>query len=104
MSNGSLTSHHPARPSRLTKKPTKAMAESNCAGATSRPILGGFRSNTPGRACRALPASLNFSQFVEGQRWWPWAREDLAVARVLVGAEPYRGEEIRSGHGECLAV
>jgi len=29
--------------------------------------------------------SLNFSQFVEGRRWRPWAREDLEEVRVFAG-------------------
>jgi len=29
--------------------------------------------------------SLNLSQFVEGRRWWPWAREDLEEVRVFAG-------------------
>src|SRR5215831_5025589 len=38
-------------------------------------------------------SSLNFSQFVEGRRWWPWAREGLKEAHVFAGDEPCTGEE-----------
>ena len=34
---------------------------------------------------RPFAQSLNLSQFVEGRRWWPWAREDLAEVRVFAG-------------------
>jgi hypothetical protein len=37
--------------------------------------------------------SLNFSQFVEGRRWWPWAREGLEEVRVFAGDEPCNGAE-----------
>jgi hypothetical protein len=37
--------------------------------------------------------SLNFSQFVEGRRWWSWAREGLKEAYVFAGDAPYTGEE-----------
>ena len=39
--------------------------------------------------------SLNLSQFVEGRKWWPWAREGLEEARVCAGHKPCIGEEIR---------
>src|SRR5215813_10596527 len=38
--------------------------------------------------------SLNLSQFVEGRRWWPWAREGREAAYVFAGDEPCTGEEI----------
>jgi hypothetical protein len=38
--------------------------------------------------------SLNFSQFVEGRRWWPWAREGIKETHVFAGDEPCIGEEI----------
>jgi hypothetical protein len=41
------------------------------------------------------PPALNFEQFVEGRRWWPWAREGLEEARVVAGDEPCNGEERR---------
>jgi hypothetical protein len=37
--------------------------------------------------------SLNLSQFVEGRRWWPWAREGREEAHVFTGDEPCTGEE-----------
>jgi len=37
--------------------------------------------------------SLNFSQFVEGRRWCPWARAGLEEVRVFAGDEPCNGEE-----------
>src|SRR5436309_8591613 len=40
------------------------------------------------------PLSLNFSQFVEGRRWCPWAREGLEKARVFASDEPCNSEEI----------
>jgi hypothetical protein len=39
-------------------------------------------------------ASLNFSQFVEGWSWGPWAREGLEEAYVFAGDPPCTGEEI----------
>ena len=39
-------------------------------------------------------SSLNFSQFVEGRRWWPWAREGREAAYVFAGDEPCTGEKI----------
>ena len=42
---------------------------------------------------RSEARSLNFSQVVEGRRWWPWAREGLSEAYVFAGAEPCTGEE-----------
>src|SRR5262245_48189621 len=41
-----------------------------------------------------VSGSLNFSQFVEGRRWWPWAREGREAAYVFAGDEPCTGEEI----------
>src|SRR5215831_2708492 len=41
-----------------------------------------------------LKGSLNLSQFVEGRRWCPWAREGLEEAHVFAGDEPGNGEEI----------
>src|SRR5215470_19568976 len=40
-----------------------------------------------------MGGSLNFSQFVEGRGWWPWAQEGLKEADVLAGDEPCAGEE-----------
>jgi hypothetical protein len=36
---------------------------------------------------------FNFSQFVEGRRWCPWAREGIEEARVFAGDEACNGEE-----------
>jgi len=36
--------------------------------------------------------SLNLEQFVEGLRWWPWAREGLEEVHVFAGDEPCTGE------------
>jgi hypothetical protein len=47
---------------------------------------------------------LNFSQFVEGRRWWPWARKGLEAARVFAGAEPCHGEEIRHASARFYAL
>jgi len=38
--------------------------------------------------------TLNFSQFVEGRSWWPWAREGRETAYVFAGDGPCAGEEI----------
>lgn len=38
--------------------------------------------------------SLNFSQFVEGRRWGPWAREGSEEAYVFAGEAPCHGGEI----------
>ena len=35
---------------------------------------------------------LNLEQFVEGRRWWPWAREGIAEVRVFAGDEPCHRE------------
>jgi hypothetical protein len=40
-----------------------------------------------------MDGPLNFSQFVEGRRWWPWAREGLKEAHVFAGDEPCTGKE-----------
>jgi hypothetical protein len=44
---------------------------------------------------KCKPQSLNLSQFVEGRRWCPWAREGLEETRVFAGYVSYNGEEIR---------
>jgi hypothetical protein len=51
----------------------------------------------PNRHCpaRGQTGTLNVSPFVEGRRWWPWAGEGLAEARICAGDEPCHGEEIR---------
>jgi hypothetical protein len=46
-----------------------------------------------GDPARVHPASLNFSQFVEGRRWWSWAREGFKGAHGFAGDEPCTGEE-----------
>ncbi|MFL5588926.1 MAG: hypothetical protein ACJ8DI_14915 [Ktedonobacteraceae bacterium] len=48
--------------------------------------------------------SLNFSQFVAGRRWWPWAREGLEEARGFAGDEPCYGEEIRRASARFYAL
>jgi hypothetical protein len=48
--------------------------------------------------------SLNFSQFVEGRRWCPWARRRIAEARVFAGDAPCHGEEIRSASARLYAL
>jgi len=40
------------------------------------------------------PRTLNLSQFVEGRRGWPWAREGREEAHVFAGDEPCTAEEI----------
>jgi hypothetical protein len=47
----------------------------------------------------AILASLNLSPFVEGRRWWPWAREDREAAYVFAGDEPCTGKEL--GHASA---
>jgi hypothetical protein len=51
-----------------------------------------------------ITLSLNFSQFVAGRRWWPWAREGIEAARVFAGDEPCHGEEIRRASARLDAL
>src|SRR5262249_13637944 len=46
----------------------------------------------------ALRSSLNLSQFVEGRRWCPQAREGIEETRVVAGNELYNNVEI---HRTC---
>jgi len=39
--------------------------------------------------------TLNFSQFVEGRKWYPCARDGIAETSVFAGDEPCRAEAIR---------
>ena len=55
--------------------------------------MGELGQNRPEGAI-AFVGSLNLSQFVEGRRWWPWAREGHEAAYVFAGDEPGTGEEI----------
>jgi predicted Zn-ribbon and HTH transcriptional regulator len=48
--------------------------------------------------------SLNLSQFVEGRRWWPWAREDLAEVRVFAGDGLCNGEKMVSFSASVYAL
>src|SRR5215471_18823690 len=48
--------------------------------------------------------SLNFSQCVEGRRWWLWAREGLEEAYVFAGDAPCHGEETRRAPARCDAL
>src|SRR4030095_883285 len=46
----------------------------------------------------------NFEQFVEGRRWWPWAREALSEAYVFAGDAPCTGEEIYRASARFYAL
>ena len=51
-----------------------------------------------------LRGSLNFSQFVESRRWWPWAREGREAAYVFAGDAPCTGEEIGRASARFYAL
>src|SRR6266568_1313674 len=75
------------------------------------PMIGGARVPCAGSCPGSLrlmqqpdkPGTLNFSQCVEGRRWWPGAREGLAEARVCAGDAPCNGEERRRTSTRCDA-
>jgi hypothetical protein len=49
-------------------------------------------------------STLNLSQFVEGQRWCPWAREGLEKAHVFTSDEPCNREEIHRASARFYAL
>jgi hypothetical protein len=49
-------------------------------------------------------SSLNFSQFVEGRRWYLWAQEGLEEARVFAGDESGHRQEIHCAPARCYAL
>jgi len=49
-------------------------------------------------------APLNLSQFVEGRRWWSWAREDLEEVRVFAGDGLCNGEKMVSFSASVYAL
>jgi transposase-like protein len=80
-----------------------------CLFSLLKPYLRVFRGvskfNLPGyvgffqflRNFRQHNASLNFAQFVERRRWWPWAREGHAEAHVFAGdAHCHGGKRCRA--------
>jgi hypothetical protein len=66
------------------------------------PVQPGVRPARSGSKM-ASPVSLNCSQFVEGQRRSPWARADLAAARVCAGDAPCHSQERGHASTRCDA-
>ena len=48
--------------------------------------------------------ALNLSQFVEGRRWCPWAREGIEEVRVFAGDEPCHREETHRASARLYAL